>query len=582
MTLGPVFNLNLNMDLQSLFTVTKPLAEQASEDTVPLDHFVMLGGYHHLNSVGGSKRVVNTIFTNFVLPPFVDKAFTRLATGLPRRSRSLRREDRVPEGLTIVWNDKALGSIKMPDMDVVGGVGAPSFEALPLLPLHHDASANELKYSRHAGRFTAFNANAMRYRQLHGDTFYPTAVLPREIRLGLACSSPYVIAPFPRLTERSKDDVRQRRCSTSIGTTPTAPGPIILPPPNASIDEYQEALYQAHRKNDQLHKLVGAANLQIQDLHDSSSKSKKKKKAPGVHDLDDDVKADAYRYGLRVTLWLFNGVLTRAANPATCDPRNTEWRWKTPDPSDEDPHDRSHQARAAELREFLSPNVLKAFHRESIRDNFARHIGSLKTNVITHSKQMRAEIFSHIDSLRDVQWSSSNSLKTHPILSHLRGDDHDAILKTCRIMMFSKTALTRSKPASNSTGVKYNITRATIGMVAMATVVTRYLLSFDSCFSSVGPDSHRDYEADYEEYFKWMYINQDTKIVRFILKAFNDFVFNGGLQHTIAVENVEVDLANDSDVVDLDDLPSDLEDDLHPIGSYGCIWTDLAIRDARP
>ncbi|KAH9934026.1 uncharacterized protein BXZ73DRAFT_100865 [Epithele typhae] len=203
-TTSPALNLNLNMDPQSLFTVTKLLAEQAGEDTAPLDQIVALGGYHYLNGVGGSKRAVDSkrdnIFTNFDLPSFVDKAFTKLAAEVAltagvtigdypttlsytQPNVTIKTDESLnlilpvlaqpivqnivsgsvlgietvvikdvqensfgttlkgsitnagpfdakiafPEGLTIVWNDKPLGSIKMPDVDVVGGVGA-SFE----------------------------------------------------------------------------------------------------------------------------------------------------------------------------------------------------------------------------------------------------------------------------------------------------------------------------------------------------------------------------------------------------------------------------------------------------------------------
>ncbi|KAH9907677.1 uncharacterized protein BXZ73DRAFT_102073 [Epithele typhae] len=143
-TTWPALDLNLDMDPQSLLTVTKLLAEQAGEDTVPLDQIIALCG-------------------NFDLPSFVDKAFTKLATepnvtikadaslililpvlaqlivqniensfgtnlkGSIINARSFDAKIAFPEGFTIVWNDKALGSIKMPDVDVVDGVGV-SFE----------------------------------------------------------------------------------------------------------------------------------------------------------------------------------------------------------------------------------------------------------------------------------------------------------------------------------------------------------------------------------------------------------------------------------------------------------------------
>ena len=49
---SPALDLNLNMDPQSLFTVTRLLAEEAGLSTEQLDAIVQLGGYHYLDGVG--------------------------------------------------------------------------------------------------------------------------------------------------------------------------------------------------------------------------------------------------------------------------------------------------------------------------------------------------------------------------------------------------------------------------------------------------------------------------------------------------------------------------------------------------
>ncbi|KAI8977823.1 hypothetical protein BD414DRAFT_466746 [Trametes punicea] len=85
---SPALDLDMNMDPQSLFTVTRLLAEQAGLETAQLDAIVALGGYHYLDTNGGSskrelfmsaKRADNSsLFKGFDLPSYVDQAFTKL------------------------------------------------------------------------------------------------------------------------------------------------------------------------------------------------------------------------------------------------------------------------------------------------------------------------------------------------------------------------------------------------------------------------------------------------------------------------------------------------------------------------
>ncbi|KAI0773181.1 hypothetical protein BD413DRAFT_603560 [Trametes elegans] len=88
---SPALDLDLNMDPQSLFTVTRLLAEEAGLDTAQLDAIVQLGGYHYLDAGGSGSRKREeamlevradngSLFRGFDLPSYVDEAFTKLAS----------------------------------------------------------------------------------------------------------------------------------------------------------------------------------------------------------------------------------------------------------------------------------------------------------------------------------------------------------------------------------------------------------------------------------------------------------------------------------------------------------------------
>ncbi|CDO73852.1 hypothetical protein BN946_scf185016.g9 [Trametes cinnabarina] len=202
---SPALDLDMNMDPQSLFTVTRLLAQEAGLSTAQLDAIVQLGGYHYLQTNGAaitstttSKRADNgSLFQGFDLPSYVDQAFTKLSTDVELTagvmigdyattlqytqpnvttktdkslnlilpilaqpivqkivSGSILGIDTViikdvqqnsfgtslkgsitqagpfdakisfPAGLTIEWGGAPLGSIKMPEVDVVADVGA--------------------------------------------------------------------------------------------------------------------------------------------------------------------------------------------------------------------------------------------------------------------------------------------------------------------------------------------------------------------------------------------------------------------------------------------------------------------------
>ena len=64
-TTSPNLALDLNMDPQSLFTVTHSLAKQAGLDTAQLDGIVALGDYHYLDGsdTGSSNNRRDNIYT---------------------------------------------------------------------------------------------------------------------------------------------------------------------------------------------------------------------------------------------------------------------------------------------------------------------------------------------------------------------------------------------------------------------------------------------------------------------------------------------------------------------------------------
>ncbi|KAL1718757.1 hypothetical protein EV715DRAFT_290908 [Schizophyllum commune] len=91
-TTSQELDLNLNMDPETLFTLTRALAVEAGLETVQLDGIVALGGYEYLfttdnsssssgdspssSSNKNSKR--DNIYTGFELPPYVQQAFKQL------------------------------------------------------------------------------------------------------------------------------------------------------------------------------------------------------------------------------------------------------------------------------------------------------------------------------------------------------------------------------------------------------------------------------------------------------------------------------------------------------------------------
>ncbi|KAI0668274.1 hypothetical protein C8Q78DRAFT_1081656 [Trametes maxima] len=183
---SPALDFDLNLDPQSLFTVTRLLAEDAGLDTAQLDTIVALGG-----------TITWTLFRGFDLPTYVNKAFTKLRSDVQltadvtigdyattlrytqpgvetKTDKSLDmilpilaqpivqklvsgsvlgietvvikdiRETTFgtslkgsitqagpfdskisfPAGLTIEWSGRPIGSIKMPDVDITANIGA--------------------------------------------------------------------------------------------------------------------------------------------------------------------------------------------------------------------------------------------------------------------------------------------------------------------------------------------------------------------------------------------------------------------------------------------------------------------------
>ena len=57
-TTSPNLNLDLNLDPQTLFTVTRSLAVKAGLPTEQLDGIVTLGGYHYLSTTSQKREVI--------------------------------------------------------------------------------------------------------------------------------------------------------------------------------------------------------------------------------------------------------------------------------------------------------------------------------------------------------------------------------------------------------------------------------------------------------------------------------------------------------------------------------------------
>lgn len=111
-TTSPALDLNQNLDPPSLFTVLRVLAAQAGLPTEQIDGIVALGGYSYLpvkNTTNGNTTIStrglryeipslpmgrdelgveltlgkrDNIYTGFMLPPFVDKAFSLLVADI--------------------------------------------------------------------------------------------------------------------------------------------------------------------------------------------------------------------------------------------------------------------------------------------------------------------------------------------------------------------------------------------------------------------------------------------------------------------------------------------------------------------
>lgn len=80
-TTSQELDLNLNMDPETLFTLTRALAVESGQSTAQLDGIVALGGYEYLfttDNSSSSEEKRDNIYTGFELPPFIHEAFKYL------------------------------------------------------------------------------------------------------------------------------------------------------------------------------------------------------------------------------------------------------------------------------------------------------------------------------------------------------------------------------------------------------------------------------------------------------------------------------------------------------------------------
>ena len=76
-----MLELNMNLEPNSIFTVTRALAVEAGLNTEQLDGIVQLGGYQYLKVTGppvSTKQRRDNLFTGFDLSTFIQKAFSQL------------------------------------------------------------------------------------------------------------------------------------------------------------------------------------------------------------------------------------------------------------------------------------------------------------------------------------------------------------------------------------------------------------------------------------------------------------------------------------------------------------------------
>lgn len=86
-TSSPILDLDMNFQPSVLFTLTRLLAVQAGLDPAPIDGIVEIGGIQYLPGLGPSRRETtemlkkrDNVFTDFNLPSYVEKAFSKLTS----------------------------------------------------------------------------------------------------------------------------------------------------------------------------------------------------------------------------------------------------------------------------------------------------------------------------------------------------------------------------------------------------------------------------------------------------------------------------------------------------------------------
>ncbi|KAH9925042.1 uncharacterized protein BXZ73DRAFT_79149 [Epithele typhae] len=388
------------------------------------------------------------------------------------------------------------------------------------------------------------------------------------------------------------------------------------PDTTAGLAEYRNAYHDLELKYSSLLTDNRQLQEQVKVLKEMLPASKRKNLPTSTYEasLSESLSRSAQLYMFRTCFWVPASLFTQSTRPAGVDPGNYGWRWpngatigdiiksdsaSAPDPRVSDAANRNalvsqsrrNDARLAELIDDLPRDLREIFDKTWMRSVFADRVQKTKNNCLNNCKAARSAIFSHMADLQDVPWSgSTNDMKDHDHLSFLRGDNQDSrnhyypflfpgieheklevklfrtacIAKTLRVLLYGATGANEGhKPTNKSLAKKLEIATVTPGMIAMAATVTRFLLSYDTEFNPVGPNTSWSYEGDYETWYRFLTVNWETNNLQATRSYFDQHVFG-----VVGGETIPMDIGDDVtlDVQymqpgNLDDFAYDDDDD---------------------
>ncbi|KAJ7215091.1 hypothetical protein B0H12DRAFT_1242072 [Mycena haematopus] len=102
------------------------------------------------------------------------------------------------------------------------------------------------------------------------------------------------------------------------------------------------------------------------------------------------------------------------------------------------------------------------------------------------------------------------------------------VLDVHRVMVHGRSSLAaNSKPDPKANGTKYGFVEVTDHSIALAGILTRFLISADKTFAPIGAITKINWEADYRTYRKLLASNRDMPSVKQIFKKMSSHVFAG-------------------------------------------------------